>query len=74
MKCVIYICLFIGCIMIIDGIYNDEIKELRNKKEIEYKFIPRNMYEDMLYFQHPPTQHYFPHTSHYFSDTFLILF
>lgn len=52
MKSVIFLFLFIGIIMVIDGIYKDEIQKLRKKKQIEYRYVPRDMYEDMLYSQH----------------------
>jgi hypothetical protein len=35
--------------MIVDGIYREEISKLKKEKIIEYKFIPRSMYDDMLY-------------------------
>jgi hypothetical protein len=46
---VFYIILFIGIIMVIDGIYREQLNTLKNKKQIEYKFIPRSMYEENLY-------------------------
>lgn len=52
MKSVIFLFLFIGIIMVIDGIYKDEIHKLKKRKQIEYRYVPRDMYEDMLYSQH----------------------
>jgi hypothetical protein len=46
MLSVYFVFLFISIIMIIDGIYNDEIKRLKKDVKIEYKFIPRSSYED----------------------------
>lgn len=49
MQSIIIILLIIGIIMVIDGIYREEITKLKQEKKIEYKFIPRSMYEDALY-------------------------
>ena len=43
--------------MVIDGIYREEISKFKSNKQIEYKFIPRNMYEDSIFFS--------PHKSTY---------
>lgn len=48
MLSVLFLFLFIGIIMIIDGIYLDEIKKLKKDVKIEYRFIPRSAYEDSL--------------------------
>ncbi len=49
--------LFIGMIMVIDGIYREEIDKLKNNKEIQYKFIPRTTYNDMLFYKHTTPQY-----------------
>ena len=48
MLSILFIFLFIGIVMIIDGIYNDEINKLKKEVKIEYKFIPRSAYEDSM--------------------------
>jgi hypothetical protein len=48
MLSVLFLFLFIGIVMIIDGIYIDEIKKLKKDVKIEYRFIPRSTYEDSL--------------------------
>ena len=48
----LFIFLFIGIIMIIDGIYHEEIQKLKSQKQIVYKFIPRSTYNDMLFHKH----------------------
>ena len=50
MYSIFIVILFIGIIMVIDGIYREEIDKLKRTKETEYKYIPRNMYHDTLYF------------------------
>tara|TARA_Y100000994_G_C15501923_1_gene363870 strand:+ start:249 stop:473 length:225 start_codon:yes stop_codon:yes gene_type:complete len=57
MYSILIVILLIGIIMVIDGIYREEITRLKNNKQIEYKFIPRNMYEDSIFFS--------PHKSTY---------
>ena len=57
MYSIFFVVLFVGIIMIIDGIYSDEIERLKKNKKIEYKFIPRYMYEDMLYFDQGKSQY-----------------
>lgn len=46
---IFYLILFIGIIMVIDGIYREQLNKLKKNKKIEYKFIPRSMYEENLY-------------------------
>lgn len=50
MYSVFLVILLIGIVMVIDGIYREEIDKLKRHKVVEYKYIPRNMYEDSLYF------------------------
>lgn len=57
MYSIFFVILFVGIVMIIDGIYRDEIERLKKDKKIEYKFIPRYMYQDMLYFNHGTPQY-----------------
>lgn len=54
---ILFLFLFIGMVMIIDGIYREEIEKLKNNKEIQYKFIPRNTYNDMLFYKHTTPQY-----------------
>ena len=54
---ILFLFLFIGMVMIIDGIYREEIEKLKNNKEIQYKFIPRTTYNDMLFYKHTTPQY-----------------
>ena len=36
------ILLFIGSIMVIDGIYREELVSLKSSKKTEYKFVPKS--------------------------------
>jgi len=54
---ILYLLLIIGIIMIVDGIYREEIEKLKKDKKIEYKFIPRSTYNDMLFHKHTTPQY-----------------
>jgi hypothetical protein len=47
MKSFLFVLLFVGIILIIDGVYRNEIEHLKTKKNIEYKFIPKMSYIDI---------------------------
>jgi hypothetical protein len=49
MKSLLFLMLFMGIIFVIDGVYQDEINTLKNKKKIEYRIVPRAMYDDMVF-------------------------
>ena len=49
--------LLAGVVLTVDGMYREEIERLRNNTKVEYKFIPRYMYNDMLY-SSPTTPRY----------------
>ena len=36
------ILLFIGSIMVIDGIYREELESLKSSKKTEYRFVPNS--------------------------------
>jgi hypothetical protein len=57
MLSILFLFLFIGMVMIIDGIYREELKHLKNNKQIQYKFIPRTTYDDMLFHKHTTPQY-----------------
>ena len=46
MKAIAIFLLFIGCLLIIQGYYNN--KELCPKEKVVIKYVPRNIYEDQL--------------------------
>lgn len=49
MKTFIYLLFFIGFFMIIHGIYEEKFERLRKDVKIQYKFIPRTQYDDLLF-------------------------
>lgn len=48
MKMFIVFLLFVGTILIINGTYEEKLNQLKNNKQIEYKFIPRTLYEEQM--------------------------
>ncbi len=48
MKIFIIFLLFVGMFMIIHGIYEEKLRIAEQNKKIEYKFIPRTLYEEQM--------------------------
>jgi hypothetical protein len=48
MKTLVVLVLFIGMFFVIQGVYEQKLKEATENKEIEYKFIPRTYYEEQI--------------------------
>lgn len=48
MKSILVLILFLGMFMITHGIYEQKIKDAEKNKKIEYKFIPRSLYEEQM--------------------------
>ncbi len=57
MYSILFLFLFIGIIMIVDGIYKEEIVKLKKEKKIEVKFIPSSTYDDLLFHKHTTPQY-----------------
>lgn len=48
MNSILFLLIFVGIILVVDGYYRDRIEFLKKHKKTVYKFIPRNQYEDAL--------------------------
>lgn len=48
MKSFLILILFVGMFFIIDGVYDQKIKLMEEEKKVEYRFIPRNYYQDQI--------------------------
>ncbi len=48
MKAFILLLLFIGMFMIVNGVYEEKLKAVQAKKQIEYRFVPRTYYDEQL--------------------------
>tara|TARA_B100000242_G_C42933318_1_gene432851 strand:- start:159 stop:425 length:267 start_codon:yes stop_codon:yes gene_type:complete len=49
MKLLILIILFIGIILVIQGVNDENIETLKKEKKIEYRFIPRSYYDEQIF-------------------------
>jgi hypothetical protein len=49
MKLFILLLLFSGIIIVIQGLYNDKIKMIKERVKVEYRFVPRSYYDEMLF-------------------------
>lgn len=48
MKLFILLILFSGILIVVQGINNDIIKKTKEKVKVEYRFVPRSYFDDML--------------------------
>ncbi len=48
MKIFVVLILFVGMAMIIHGVYEEKYKELEKNVRVEYRFLPRTLYEEQL--------------------------
>jgi hypothetical protein len=48
MKVFIVLSLFVGMALVMHGIYDEKYKELQKNVRIEYRFLPRTLYEEQL--------------------------
>lgn len=49
MKLLILLILFIGIIIIMNGIYEEKISKLEKDVRVEYRFIPRSYYDEQIF-------------------------
>ena len=48
MKLFILLILFSGILIVVQGINKDIIKKTKERVKVEYRFVPRSYYDDML--------------------------
>jgi hypothetical protein len=48
MKSIAMFLLFVGVLLIINGIYEQKYQSLKKNVRVEYRFIPRTYYEEQL--------------------------
>jgi hypothetical protein len=48
MKALLILMLFVGMALVIHGIYEEKLQEQRGNVKIEYRFLPRTLYEEQL--------------------------
>lgn len=48
MKAFVVLLLFVGMAMVIHGVYEERYEELKKNVRVEYRFLPRTLYEEQL--------------------------
>lgn len=48
MQMFIVFLIFVGTVLIINGTYEEKLNQLKENKQVEYKFIPRTLYEEQM--------------------------
>lgn len=48
MKSLLFLSLFLGFAMVMHGIYEEKYKRLERVKKVEYRFVPRTLYDEQL--------------------------
>lgn len=48
MKSVVMLLLFIGTLLIVHTIYEQKLAEAKKQRKIEYRFIPRTLYDEQV--------------------------
>jgi hypothetical protein len=48
MKSIAMFLLFVGILLIVNGIYEQKYQSLKKNVKVEYRFIPRTFYEEQL--------------------------
>ncbi len=38
-----------GILMVIQGVYNDKLKMVKERVKVEYRFVPRSYYDEMVF-------------------------
>jgi hypothetical protein len=49
MYTLILVLLFVGALMVANGIYEQKLQAYQKNTRVEYRFIPRTYYEEQLY-------------------------
>ena len=48
MNTLVVFLLFVGIMLVMHGVYQDQLERARKEVKIEYRFIPRTLYEEQL--------------------------
>lgn len=48
LKSFVVLCLFVGSVLIISGIYEQKLKNVKKLVRTEYRFVPRTLYDEVL--------------------------
>lgn len=48
MQSLVMLLLFVGLAMVMHGIYEEKLKRVENNVRVEYRFIPRTLYDEQI--------------------------
>lgn len=48
MQSIAFFILFIGVFLVVDGVYQERLRNAEKTSRVEYRFIPRTYYEEQL--------------------------
>lgn len=48
MQTFVVLLLFVGALVVLNGLYEERIRVMRDTVRVEYRFIPRTLYEEQL--------------------------
>jgi hypothetical protein len=48
MQAIVVLLLFVGVVFVMHGIYEERLAAIEKKSRIEYRFVPRTIYEEQL--------------------------
>jgi hypothetical protein len=49
MKFFILFTIFVGILMVIDGVYKEKLNNAKKNVKVEYRFVPRSYYDEQLF-------------------------
>jgi hypothetical protein len=49
MRFAAFVILIVGMFLILHGVYQEKLEQLESKTRVEYRFIPRNYYEEQIF-------------------------
>ena len=47
-RSLVYLVLFVGLALVMQGISDEKVARARRERRVEYRFIPRTLYEEQL--------------------------
>lgn len=48
MKLIIFLCLLLGMFLLIQGIYEEKINNIKKQVKVEYRYVPRSYQSNMI--------------------------
>lgn len=48
MKLIIFLCLLLGMFLLIQGIYEEKLNNIKKQVKVEYRYVPRSYQSNMI--------------------------